>query len=302
MISRRNFDVIIIGGSYSGLAAGMALGRALRNVLIIDSGVACNRQTPYSHNLVTHDGKTPWEIAKLAREDVEKYDTIRFFSGKALKGTKAGNGFEIQTDPGEIFSSKKVIFATGIRDIMPDIVGFAECWGISVLHCPYCHGYEVKNVRTGILGNGDYAFEFANLISNWTGDLTLFTNGTTAITGERKAKIEKHHIKTEEKEVEKLEHSNGHLRAIIFKDGSSISLKALYARCSFEQNSVIPETLGCEMTEMGYIKTDLFQRTTVPGVYAGGDSTSRMRTLANAIATGTTAGMTANKDMIEEEF
>jgi thioredoxin reductase len=302
MISSRNFDIIIIGGSYSGLSAGMALGRALRRVLIIDTGVACNRQTPFSHNLVTHDGKTPQEIARLARQDLEKYDTIKFFSGQAIEGTKTKIGFEIQAASGEIFSAKKLIFATGIRDVMPDIRGFSECWGISVLHCPYCHGYEVKNVKTGILGNGDYGFEFANLISNWTNDLTLFTNGITTLTGERKAKIEKHHIKTEEKEIEKLEHSNGHLQAIIFKDGSSASLKALYARCSFEQNSMIPLTLGCEMTELGYIKTDPFQRTTVPGVYASGDNTSRMRTLANAVAMGTTAGMTANKDMIEEEF
>jgi thioredoxin reductase len=302
MINNRHFDLIIVGGSYSGLAAGMALGRALRQVLIIDNGMPCNRQTPNSHNLITHDGKTPQEIAKLARQDLEKYDTIEFFSGLAIKGIKTGNGFEIQTASGEIFKAKKLIFATGIKDVMPVIEGFSECWGISVLHCPYCHGYEVKNVKTGILGNGDYGFEFANLISNWTNNLTLFTNGITTLTGERKAKIEKHHIQTEEKEIEKLEHSNGHLRAIIFKDGSATSLNVLYARCSFEQNSMIPSTLGCEMTEPGYIKADPFQRTNVPGVYACGDNSSRMRTLANAIATGTTAGMTANKDMIEEEF
>jgi thioredoxin reductase len=302
MIRNRHFDVIIMGGSYSGLAAGMALGRALRKVLIMDSGVPCNRQTPRSHNLITQDGKTPWEIARLARQDVEKYDTIKFFSGQAIKGTKTVNGFEIQTSHGETYGGKKLIFATGIRDVMPVIEGFAECWGISVLHCPYCHGYEVKNVKNGILGNGDYAFEFASLISNWTNDLTLYTNGMSTLTVEQKVKIEKHQIETEEREIEKLEHSKGKLHALIFKDGTRTPLEAVYARCSFEQNSMIPETLGCEMTEQGYIRTDSFQRTTIPGVYACGDNTSRMRTLAHAIATGTNAGMTVNKDMIEEEF
>ena len=145
-------DVIIVGGSYSGLAAGMALGRALRQVLIIDSGKPCNRQTPYSHNFITQDGKTPEEIATLARQQVEKYDTVTFFNGLATNGAKTENGFEIQTASGETFSAKKLIFATGIKDIMPDIEGYAECWGISVLHCPYCHGYEVRNVKNRHFG------------------------------------------------------------------------------------------------------------------------------------------------------
>jgi thioredoxin reductase len=193
------FDVIIVGGSYSGLAAGMALGRALRQVLIIDSGKPCNRQTPYSHNFITQDGKTPAEIAKIAWQQVEKYDTVRFFNGLAIKGTKTENGFEIQVSAGGTFSAKKVIFATGIKDIMADIDGYAECWGVSVLQCPYCHGYEVRNEKTGILGNGDYGFEFSGLISNWTKDLTLFTNGKSSLTAEQTARIEKHNIEIVEK-------------------------------------------------------------------------------------------------------
>jgi thioredoxin reductase len=295
-------DLIIVGGSYSGLAAGMALGRALRKVLIIDNGKPCNRQTPYSHNFITHDGKRPDEIAALARQQVERYDTVSFFNGLAIKGAKTEFGFEIQVSSGETFSAKKVIFATGIKDIMADIEGYAECWGISVLHCPYCHGFEVRNERTGILGNGEYGFEFSNLISNWTKDLTLFTNGKSALTAEQTAKIEKHNIKIVEKEIERLEHSNGQLQSIIFKDGTTSSVKAIYAKSPFEQNCNIPETLGCELTDQGYIKTDFLQKTTVHGIYASGDNSTRIRTVANAVAMGTTAGMMANKEIIEEEF
>jgi thioredoxin reductase len=302
MKDRRHFDVIIVGGSYSGLAAGMALGRALRQVLIIDSGKPCNRQTPNSHNFITQDGKTPKEIATLARQQVERYDTISFFNSLAIKGAKTENGFEIQALSGETFSAKKLIFATGIKDIMANIEGYAECWGISVLHCPYCHGYEVRNEKTGILGNGEYGFEFSNLISNWTKYLTLFTNGTSALTAEQTAKIEKHNIKIVEKEIEKLENSNGYLQNIIFKDGTTFSIKAMYAKSSFEQHCTIPETLGCELTDQGYLKIDLLQKTTVHGIYASGDNTTRMRTVANAVAMGTTAGMMANKEIIEEEF
>ena len=172
----QQFDVIIIGGSYSGLAAAMALGRALRRVLIIDSGKPCNRQTPYSHNFLTQDGKTPKEISTLAKHQVEQYETVQFFNGLATNGEKTQNGFEIHTELGKQFAARKLIFATGVKDLMPHIPGFTESWGISILHCPYCHGYEVKHEKTGILGNGNYGYEFSALISNWTKDLTLYTN------------------------------------------------------------------------------------------------------------------------------
>src|SRR5687767_11879769 len=135
MAGNNHFDVIVIGGSYAGLSAGMALGRALRKVLIIDSGKPCNRQTPHSHNFLTQDGKTPAEIATLAKQQVEMYKTVEFFLGEAINGIKRERGFEIKTSSGEDFTAKKIIFATGIKDIMPAIEGYAECWGITVLHC-----------------------------------------------------------------------------------------------------------------------------------------------------------------------
>jgi thioredoxin reductase len=302
MRTERDFDVIIIGGSYSGLAAAMALGRAMRHVLILDNGKPCNRQTPYSHNFLTQDGKTPGEIAVLAKQQVEKYDTVRFISGLAVEGAKNKKGFEIRTTTRDTFHARKLIFATGILDIMPGIEGFMECWGISVLHCPYCHGYEVRNERTGILGNGEKGFEFTGLISNWTEDLTLFSNGKSTLTAMQNAKLAGHRIKTVETEIERIEHAKGHLRKIVFKDGTTTSVKVLYAPVPFEQHCNIPKALGCELTDEGYIKTDLFQKTTIHGIYACGDNTSRMRTVANAVATGTTAGMTLNKEMTLEQF
>ena len=302
MIDYKHFDVIIVGGSYSGLAAGMALGRALRKVLIIDDGKPCNRQTPFSHNFLTNDGKSPTEIAALANLQVRRYETVKFFDGLATSGIKTGNGFEIQVASGETFAAKKLIFATGIRDMLPDIDGLAACWGISVIHCPFCHGYEVRNEKTGILGNGDHSYDFSSLILNWTKDLTLFTNGASTLTAEQTQRLEKHNISIVEKEVERLVHTNGLLQNIVFKDGSKFSPKALYAPASFEQHCPIPQLLGCELTDDGYIKIDPFQETTVPGVFACGDNTTRMRTVANAVAMGTTAGMTVSKKIILDEF
>lgn len=302
MNSKNNFDVIIAGGSYSGLAAGMALGRALRKVLIIDSGKPCNRQTPHSHNFLTQDGKTPKEIAALGKQQVQLYSTVSFFNGLVTKGIESNNGFEIQVAPGEKFTAKQLVFATGIKDIIPDIPGFSECWGISVIHCPYCHGYEVRKQRTGVLGNGEYGYEFSSLISNWTNDLTLYTNGKSTLTTEQTAKLQQHNIDIVEDEIEQLEHKNGYLQHILFKTGKSASLKALYAPSPFVQHCSVPELLGCELNGDGYIQVDAAQKTTVPGIFACGDNTTRIRTVANAVAMGTTAGMMVNKALIEEWF
>ena len=296
------FDVIIVGGSYSGLAAAMALGRALKKVLVIDSGKPCNRQTPYSHNFITHDGETPAGIAALANLQVRNYDTVKFLEGLATSGLRTENGFEILVESGKTFVAKNLIFATGIRDMMPHIDGFEACWGISVLHCPYCHGYEVRHEKTGILSNGEAGFDLTTLISNWTNDLTLFTNGTATLPAEQTVKLEEHHIKIIEKKIEKIEHTNGYLKNIIFRDGSKSNIKVLYAHVPFEQHCIIPESLGCELTEEGYIKIDSFQETTVKGIYACGDNVSRMRTLANAVAMGTMTGMAVSRKMIFEEF
>ncbi len=297
-----NFDVIVIGGSYSGLAAAMALGRALKKVLIIDNGKPCNAQTPYSHNFITQDGNTPKEISIQAKNQVEKYNTVSFFSGLATAGIKTINGFEIHLQTGEVFSSRKLIFSTGIKDLLPNINGVSECWGISVLHCPYCHGYEVRTEKTGIIGNGETGYEFAKLISNWTNDLTLYTNGQSTLTDEQLSKLKKHNIQIEIKKIDSLEHKNGNLTNIVFSDNTKSMIKVIYLTNPFEQNCKIPETLGCELTEDGYIKVDSFQETTVQGIFACGDNVTTLRTVANAVAMGTTAGIMLSKKMIMEDF
>jgi len=296
------YEVIIIGGSYAGLSAAMALGRALRNVLIIDSGLPCNRQTPYSHNFITQDGEKPNIIAEKAKAQVLKYNTIKFLNDFVVSGKKNENGFVITTKTGEEYISKKLIFATGIKDIMPDIKGFAECWGTSVIHCPYCHGYEVKREKTGILANGQFAYHYAQLIRNWTEDLTIFTNGLSMLTDEQLDKIGKHNIPVIEKEIDFLEHGNGKVEQVVFKDQSIVDIKAIYSRPEFEQHCKIPESLGCELTELGLLKVDMFQKTTVEDVYACGDNTSPMRSVANAVAAGNLVGAVLNNEMTLEGF
>jgi thioredoxin reductase len=302
MINNTIFNTIIIGGSYSGLSAAMALGRALRQVLVIDGGQPCNRQTPHSHNFITQDGKTPHEIAALAKQQVEKYKTVTFYNGMAINGEKTKEGFTITTSDGKKFSAQKLIFATGIKDLMPNIKGVSECWGISVLHCPYCHGYEVRQTKTGIIGNGEYGFEFSKLISNWTKNLILFTNGKITLEKAQIEKIKSHAITINEKEIVELTHDNGQVSVIHFKDGSIETVNTIYTKLPFVQHCAIPAQLGCELSELGHLKIDTFQKTTVAGVFACGDNATPLRSVSNSVAMGTLAGAMCNKEMIDEAF
>jgi len=296
------YDVIIIGGSYSGLAAAMALGRALRKVLVIDNENPCNQQTPHSHNFLTNDGSIPKDIASRAKQQVQLYDTVHFLNGFATNGIRTANGFEIQVQTGETYTGRKLVLATGIKDIMPHIPGFAACWGISVLHCPYCHGYEVRQQKTGILANGDTAYEMASLIANWTNDLTLFTNGKSMLNEQQKIKLNQHHITIIEDDIQELIHNNGIIQHLQFTNGSTAVLQALYARLPFVQHCDLYKAFDCALTEEGYLKVDAAQRTTVDGIYACGDNASRIRTVANAVSSGTTTGIMVNKALIEEDF
>ena len=298
MESNEKYDVIVIGGSYAGLSAAMALGRAIRNVLVIDGGKPCNIQTPHSHNFLTQDGNTPASITALGKSQVLAYPTIQFVEDHVTDVKGEDNSFEVTTASGKKLLAKKLLFATGVRDLMPNIDGLADCWGISVIHCPYCHGYEYRGEKTGILANGDIAFEFARLISNWTDRLTIFTNGKSSITDEQKAQLVNRNIEIVEREMQKVEHTNGYLNHVVFTDGTTAKLTALYAKLPFEQHCKIPESLGCSLTEMGHIKVDGFQLTSVPGIYAAGDNTIMMRSIASSVASGAMAGAMINRELI----
>ncbi|SDF58064.1 NAD(P)/FAD-dependent oxidoreductase [Epilithonimonas hungarica] len=296
------FDVIIVGGSYAGLSAAMSLGRSLRKVLVIDSGKPCNIQTPHSHNFLTQDGKTPKEISTIAKGQVKKYATVEFCDGLAMQGKKTENGFEISTRRGEIFEAKKLIFATGIVDEVPNIKGFWDCWGISLIHCPYCHGYEFKNKKTGIIANGERGFHISSLVNNLTDDLTILTRGKADFTEEQFQKLEKNNIKIIETEIDEIQHQNGNIETLILSDGEKLDFDAVYGAFHFKQHSDIPGSLGCEFTENGHIKIDNKQNTTVPGVYACGDNSCAMRSVANAAYTGNLTGAMVNMDLTNEGF
>jgi len=302
MTDDKLFDVIIIGGSYAGLSAGMALGRSLRAVLIIDSGAPCNRQTPHSHNFITQDGEKPAEIAARAKAQAMRYPTVQFREDLAIKGIKLGEHFLVDTAKGEQFKSRKLLFATGIKDVLPDIKGLAECWGISAVHCPYCHGYELRGQKTAIIANGEKAFHLAGLVNNLTTELTIMTLGEADFSEVQMARLEAHDIKVVETGIAEMAHQNGLISHLTLVDGRELPFSAVYVAAPFVQHSDIPASLGCALTEQGYLQVDMFQQTTVDGTFACGDNSGMMRSVAHAVYSGNIAGAVINKILVDERF
>ncbi|MGR3810295.1 NAD(P)/FAD-dependent oxidoreductase [Jiulongibacter sp. NS-SX5] len=299
---KSNYEVIIIGGSFAGLSAAMALGRSLRDVLIIDAGEPCNRQTPHSHNFLTQDGKTPKEISELSKEQVAAYQTVNFYDGLVTSAHKTSDGFEVSTKSGDQFFSSKMVLATGVKDQMPSIPGFAECWGISVVHCPYCHGYEIRNKKTALFGAESKTLHLAPMLHNLTKDLTLITSNPTHIDEEHSQLLARNNISVIKKEIAELSHENGQLKSIEFTDGSQEEFEAAYAAIPFSQHHDLGEQLGCNFTDTGLIEVDFTNKTNVPGLFACGDNSLMMRSVAASVFAGNVAGAVVNAELSNEAF
>ncbi len=195
-----------------------------------------------------------------------------------------------------------MIFATGIKDTIPNIKGFSDCWGKTIINCPYCHGYEFKHQKTAIFADGNRGFHLASMVNNLTDNLTIVTNSKHDFNDEQLQKLRKHNIEIIETTVTEIEHKNGNLKNIVFADGSKKSFDALYASLPFTQHSDIPKSLGCELTEQGFIKVNPMQETNISGVFACGDNTNMMRSVALAVSTGGVAGAITNGLLVEEHF
>lgn len=298
MKNQAQFDVVIIGGSYAGLSAALALGRAIRQVLVLDGGQPCNRSTPHSHNFLTQDGRPPAELAAQAKAQVLAYPTVQFRRELAVAVQGENNDFAVTTATGQVVQARKLLFATGVRDLLPSLPGYAESWGISVIHCPYCHGYEYRGQPTGILMNGDMAFEQARLLRQWTNQLTIFTDGASVIQPEHRQQLAALQVGIEEVPVQALDHQDGYLTQVVLADARRVPLAALYARPAFEQQCILPHELGCAHTEAGHIAVDSFQKTSQPGIYVAGDATTMMRAVNQAVAAGGLAGVMLNHELL----
>ncbi|MCU0320684.1 MAG: NAD(P)/FAD-dependent oxidoreductase [Flavobacteriales bacterium] len=291
-------DVIIIGGSYSGLSAALALGRARRSVLIVDANEPCNARVPHSHNLLTHDGEAPQELRAQAIADVSKYPTVYFHKGRVTEVSGSDGAFAVRTAEGIAHTGRKLLLAMGVRDELPAITGLAECWGISAAACPFCHGYEVRDQRIALIGNTPDTFEYVNLVHNWSQQLSVLTNGPAMFTEEQRSNLSGNGIGIVEHTISEVLHDKGQVKSLRLSDGSQLAADALFLRSRTPLPSALPASIGIELTEQGLIKVDFMQHTNVPGVFASGDCASPMRALSMAIASGNIAGAVIVHELI----
>jgi thioredoxin reductase len=291
-------DVIIIGGSYSGLSAALTLGRARRSVLLIDAIEPCNARVPHSHNLLTHDGEPPAALRTKARNDVARYDTVHLLNGRALEVSGSDGAFVVRTADGVEHHSRKLLLALGVRDELPPITGLSECWGISAAACPFCHGYEVSDGSLAIVGSTPDTVQYAMLLRNWSRNLNVFTNGPAEFTEEQRGMLHKQGIEVLGTSIVEVIHDQGRVRSVLLADGSRIAVDALFLRSRTIIPSSIPQSLGIVLNEQGLLHVDLLQRTNVAGVFACGDCTTPMRALSVAMASGTMAGSAMTHELV----
>ena len=296
------YDAIIIGGSFAGLSAAMYIVRARRSVCIIDAGSPRNRFAAHSHGFFAQDGSEPLTMLGIARSQVAAYPTAAFIEGEAISATREPDGFSVKVAAGEALESRRLVLAFGISDELPAIPGMAERWGKSVLHCPYCHGFEFSGQRMGVLYISSRSIQQAMLIADW-GPTTLYLNGVSEPDDESLDQLQKRGVTIEPAPVRALLGEGAQLSAIELIDGRTSGLEALYLGPRTRLNSDIAQQLGCELEEGVFgsiIRTDDAKMTTVPGVYATGDITRSVHNVTWASADGVTAGMAVHRSLVFE--
>jgi thioredoxin reductase len=295
------YDTIIIGGSYAGLAAAMSLGRAMRKVLIIDGGKPCNRYASESHNFIGHDGESPSQIRDKAREQVLKYPTVKFIQGFVSTVTKTEQGYAVETQDTK-YAAKTLLLATGVVDQLPSTPGFEECWGKTIIACPYCHGYEVRDRPTAVIAKTDIDFDYVAMVINWSKQLTVLTEGQASMSEEKLNAIKKNGLTVIDKKIKEYVHKEGHLSSIVFEDDSSIDVQVLYTHPHTQFANDIPKQLDLKLNPMGLIQIDFFNKTSALGVYAAGDCTTFLRTVSNSVGDGNKAGAMLNRELCIQNF
>jgi thioredoxin reductase len=295
-------DAIIIGGSFAGLSAAMQLARARRSVAVIDAGRPRNRFSEHSHGFFGQDGRTPAAMIADARAQVGAYPTIRIIEGEAVEASGTDGDFTVTLADGESLSGSKIVLAFGLRDELPDIPGLAERWGRSVLHCPYCHGFEYAGKRLGVLQSHPMSFHSAQLIPEW-GPTTFFLNGAAMPDEETLARLARRGVTIEPVTLAALRGVSTSLSSILLADGRELAIEALYVAPKSRLGSPIAGQLGCLVEEamMGdLVKTDAFKKTSVAGVFAAGDIARQPHNATFASADGVMAGASVHQSLVFE--
>lgn len=302
------YDAVVVGAGTAGLSAALVLGRSRRRVLVLDGGEPRNAPASSSHGFFTRDGVSPGEFLEIGRGQLEPYPSVEYRADRAVEVFGSDGAFGVALGGGETVSARKILLATGVFDELPDRPGFIELWGRGVYHCPYCHGWEVRDRPLAVMAGGGGILERAILIRNWSRDLVVLTDGSPP-DDEARARLGALGVPVLDERIARLEGredgSEG-LSRIVFEDGTSIELEGLFYGPPQRQSSPLAEALGCEIVVMGpaswVVKTDPMTReTSVAGVYAAGDASSPMQSLALASASGATAAAFLNHTFCGED-
>lgn len=302
------FDVIVVGGGTAGLSGALALGRARRSVLVVDAGDPRNAPASHVHNYLGREGTPPAELLEIGRQEVAAYG-VEVRRARATTAERTGSGFALTLDDGSVVAARRLLVTTGLTDVLPDIPGLAERFGRDVLHCPYCHGFEVRDQAVGIIASNAFAVHGAQLWGQWTDDVTLFLNNQLVLEAEDAEKLAARGVAVVEGAVAEVVVEDDRVVGVRLESGEIIAREALVAGPRFVANSDLLTSLGLEpqAVEMngvvfGYtVPSDPNGATTAPGVWLAGNVTDLRAQVISAAAGGLNAGAMINMDLIQEE-
>ncbi|WEK04041.1 MAG: NAD(P)/FAD-dependent oxidoreductase [Candidatus Devosia phytovorans] len=292
-------DVIIIGGSFAGLAGALQLVRARRKVTILDTGLNRNRFAGHSHGVLGHDHKSPADILGDARQQLTRYPTLTTINARAETISGAADDFSVTLDDGRVLKGRRILLAYGVTDQMPDIAGFAECWGKSIVSCPYCDGFEVAGKHWGLLYGGPHSLHATQLFADWTDQITVFANGHDIPTDER-ASIARRGFSIVDGKVSGIAHDSGKIGAVQTEDAET-PVDVLFAHPNYRPSSSLHEALDIVMDHNAIgstIKVDDMRQTSVAGIFAAGDLMNPMASVTFAMASGAFAAVCAQRSML----
>ncbi len=302
-----DYDILIVGAGSAGLAAALTLGRCRRRVLLADGGPPRNVASPGVHNYLTRDGIRPADLLRLGHAQLQPYETVEVaaLAVDTLAPHGAGyraTGRHTTTDAHRTVTARRVLLATGVADILPPLPGFRELWGTGVLHCPYCHGYEVRDQPLAVYGRGRTAVGLALLVSRWSRDVVVVTDGPGHLTDHARRRLRCLKIPVRTEKVARLVgNPDGTLRCVEFENGDYLERTALFLHAEQEQRSALPAALGLRFNKRGAVWIDKNQRTSLPGIYAAGDITPGQQQALMAAAEGNQAGICINEGLTKEE-
>ncbi|OCP22517.1 MULTISPECIES: NAD(P)/FAD-dependent oxidoreductase [unclassified Ensifer] len=291
------YDAIILGGSYAGLSAGLQLARARRKVLVIDIGLRRNRFARTSHGFLTQDGSTPAQIAADARSQLMEYRTVEWQQTEAINTELVQDGFKVTLRHGPDAVGKRLVLATGVTDVLPELAGLAERWGSSVFHCPYCHGYELDEGRVGVLATSPLSMHQALMLPDW-GPTTFFLNGAFEPDADQLQQLQRRNVTVERGVIDRLD---GERVDVVMRDGRILPMDGIFTTTRTVVSAPFADQLGCIFDDgpLGrYIRTDAMKATTVPGVFACGDAARPTGSVALAVGDGAMAGAATHRSLM----